>query len=144
MLQQFIRQAVGEYEDRLEERGIRLRLQMVSEPVRLYVDGARLWRIFENLLGNMIKYGRQDSTADLTVTSEQQAALISMTNLSQEKITSSASDLMERFGRGDQSRRSEGFGLGLSIAQSLTELMGGAFSIEVEEERFTVVMSFPA
>ena len=66
-----------------------------------------------------------------------------MVNLPQEKIRSSASDLMERFGRDDESRRSEGFGLGLSIAESLTSLMGGTFSIRVDEERFEVFLSFP-
>jgi len=149
-LQQFIMQAGGEFEDRLAERDIQIRYEIGTQPVTVFVDGARLWRIFENLLGNVYKYGKSGSPMSITLTCEDgemtgtgQIAVMRFHNISGTKITASASQLKERFGRGDESRRTEGFGLGLSIADSLAAAMGGSFDVIVDETDFEAVLKFP-
>ena len=154
-LRQFIMQAGGEFEDRLSERGIQICYETGSEPVTVFVDGARLWRIFENLLGNVYKYGKENSPVTISLICEnaqtQEAetdpsgkmAVMRFRNVSGTRITASASQLKERFGRGDESRRTEGFGLGLSIADSLAAAMGGSFDVIVDETEFEAVLKFP-
>ena len=142
-LQQFIRQACGEYEDRLEEKDLTIILSMPKEPIEIWADGARLWRIFENLLGNIGKYAKSGTKVDLFVVRDDEMARICFQNEPAVPITVSSQQLMERFSRGDSSRGSEGFGLGLSITDSLTRLMGGNFEIETREDRFQAIVSFP-
>ncbi len=155
-LRQFIAQAGGEFEDRLAERGITISYELGSEPVIIFADGARLWRIFENLLNNVYKYGKADTPISITLTCEDRpenegpdgaegvrSAVMIFRNLSERRITASASQLKERFGRGDESRRTEGFGLGLSIADSLAQAMGGSFDVTVDETTFTAWLCFP-
>ena len=142
-LQQIILQAVGEFEDRLEEKGIVIETDLVKEPVIVYADGARLWRVFENLLGNIVKYAEEGSKASISLYAENDEAKICFSNTAREVITASEEQLMERFGRGDESRRTEGFGLGLSIADSLTKLMGGTFSVKAGGKQFAAYISFP-
>ena len=142
-LQQFIFQAVGEFEDRLQESGITISMQLEKESIFVYVDGARLWRVFENLLGNIAKYGKKDTQALLCLTKDEDNAFLSFKNESASEINVSEEQLLERFGRGDESRRTEGFGLGLSIADSLVQLMGGTFGIKAEKTEFEAHLSFP-
>ena len=142
-LQQIILQAAGEFEDRFEEKGIVIETDLPKEPVVIYADGARLWRVFENLLGNIVKYAAEGSKAYISLTVEDAAASVCFMNTSREVITATEEQLMERFGRGDESRRTEGFGLGLSIADSLTELMGGSFHVKADGTRFSAFVSFP-
>ena len=142
-LQQFIRQACGEYEDRLEEKDIKLVMSMPREPIEIWADGAGLWRIFENLLGNIAKYARPGSQADLFVVLDGDLVRTGFVNESAVPLTVSGDQLIERFARGDASRRTEGFGLGLSIADSLTRLMGGTFTVETKDSRFQAVVSLP-
>ncbi len=142
-LREFIRQACGEYEDRLEEKKLKMVFDLGDRPAMLYVDGASLWRIVENLLGNIAKYAREDTRVYVTLTQADGQASVSFQNESAVEITASAASLKERFGRGDESRRTEGFGLGLSIADSLTSLMGGTFDVIVDRRQFEAVMTFP-
>ena len=147
-LTQFVRQACGEYEERLEMSGLKLKIldqTAGTQPHRIMIiaDGASLWRIFENLLENAVKYAKKGT--DLTVTLERAAGEVKITfsNISERPITASAEQLKERFGRGDVSRQTEGFGLGLSIADSLTRLMKGRFDVTVDAEHFSAALTFP-
>ena len=142
-LREFIRQACGEYEDRLEERSLRLKFELGEKQVWVYADGARLWRVVENLLGNIIKYAKENTDVYVRLLLEDGWAKVCFRNQSAVEITASAASLKERFGRGDQSRGTEGFGLGLSIADSLTSLMGGQFDVIVDRTQFEAVMAFP-
>ena len=118
-------------------------MQLEKESIFVYVDGARLWRVFENLLGNIAKYGKKDTQALLCLTKDEDNAFLSFKNESASEINVSEEQLLERFGRGDESRRTEGFGLGLSIADSLVQLMGGTFGIKAEKTEFEAHLSFP-
>ena len=99
--------------------------------------------VVENLLGNIDKYAREDTDVYITLTQADGKASVSFRNESAVEITASAASLKERFGRGDESRRTEGFGLGLSIADSLPSLMGGTFDVIVSRTQFEAVMTFP-
>ncbi len=169
-LSAFLQQACGEFEDRFEERSLTIRLELPGRREqetsgmpkegaaqeydkereslrngqdRILADGAQLWRIFENLLGNAAKYARSGTDVRVILSMDEEAVRVRIRNLPQEKIHVSARTLEERFSRGDESRSTEGSGLGLSIARSLTELMKGTFELYVEEELFEARLAFP-
>ena len=106
-------------------------------------DGRQFWRVLENLFGNLCKYAKENSSFSITVKEEDNQAVITVANTAKEVLHVSAEDLMGRFVRGDRSRNTEGSGLGLSIAKSLTELQGGGFSLRVSEDQFAAVITFP-
>ena len=99
-------------------------------------DGQLLWRVIENLLGNICKYAQHGSRVYINITRSDRHALLEIKNISRDPLNISADDLMERFTRGDESRNTEGSGLGLSIAKDLTKLMNGVFEITVDGDLF--------
>lgn len=119
-------------------------MELEKTPVWIMADGGLLWRVFENLLSNIAKYAREGSTVYAIVKREGNGqVVIIFRNLPASPIKATAQQLQERFVRGDESRSQEGSGLGLSIAKSLTELMGGKFHIEVQEQLFEAFAQFP-
>ena len=70
-------------------------------------------------------------------------ALVTFRNVSRTQLNISPDELMERFVRGDSSRNTEGSGLGLNIAQSLTELLAGEMTLHIDGDLFKVVVAFP-
>lgn len=142
-LQSMIQQAYGEFQERLEERGLTAEWTMDKEPICIMADGRHLWRVLENLLGNIYKYAMEQTRIYIEVKKEGQNAVLSLKNTSQEKLTIDAEELTGRFVRGDKSRNTEGSGLGLSIAQSLTEIQGGTFRLTVDGDLFKAVITFP-
>ena len=143
-LGQFAWQAVGEFEEHLEERSLHISVQIPRGSIKILADGKQLWRVFENLLGNIAKYAKPETTVKLQIETIGQQARVVFENISLMPVTAPPEELMERFVRGDSSRGSEpGSGLGLSIASSLTKLMGGSFSLEVEGELFRAILLFP-
>lgn len=105
-------------------------------------DGRLLWRVFDNLLGNVVKYGLPGTRLYGSILVADQA-VITFRNISREPLNISEDELMERFVRGDSSRHTEGSGLGLSIAKSLTESMGGRFSLKVDGDLFKAEIQLP-
>ena len=138
----FLQQVYGEMEERLAEHKLEVEMRM-ERGIYILADGRQLWRVFENLMGNAAKYSREETKVILTLERADGYAVIRLSNTAREKIGRTAEQLEERFVRGDESRSSEGSGLGLSIAKSLTELMQGAFTIEIEEDVFRVILVFP-
>ncbi len=137
------RQTAGEYTDRLQARDLEL-IAALPEEAYLYADGRHLFRIFDNLLGNICKYAQSHTRVYLDLAFSGQNIVISLKNISRDRLNISPDELMERFVRGDSARSTEGSGLGLSIARSLTELQGGTFGVEIDGDLFKVRMSFPA
>lgn len=135
-------QAVGEYQQRLEEKSLDLRVSRPEEPVKILADGRYLWRVFDNLLNNICKYAQEGSRVYLTLDRQRDRALIVFRNMSKYALDISPSELEERFVRGDRSRHLEGNGLGLSIAKSLTELQGGRMDIVIDGDLFKVTLTF--
>ena len=136
-------QCVGEYSERMGAAQLELVLLKPEEPVTVLADGRHLWRVFDNLLGNIVKYALPGTRVYLNLDREAGQASVSFRNISREPLLRSAEELMERFVRGDSSRSTEGSGLGLAIAQSLTRLEGGEMELSVDGDLFKVVLRFP-
>lgn len=137
-------QTMGEYEQRLSELGLELIARQPEHPVRIMADGKLLWRIFDNLLHNICKYAMKGTRVYLSVEEKGGKVAIAFKNISKYPLDISAKELMERFVRGDRSRHTEGNGLGLSIAQSLTQLQNGVLELTADGDLFKVVLVFDA
>ncbi len=140
----FISQTEGEYRERLENAGLSLVCSRPDHPVRIMADGRRMQRIFDNVMSNICKYSLTGSRVYLNLEEKNGKAVISFRNTSADELNISSDELMERFVRGDQSRTTEGSGLGLSIARSLTELQKGRMDIEIDGDLFKLILTFDA
>lgn len=142
-LGELIRQGIGEYSEKLAVKGLRLVLSLPEVPVYIKADGSHLWRILENLLSNIRKYALPQSRVYVAVAVDRGQVFWTQKNISDHPLNISPNELMERFVRGDASRNTEGSGLGLSIAKSLTELQGGRFDIAIDGDLFKTTICFP-
>ena len=142
-LGQLLAQARGEYEEKLTQSRLTLVADLPPEPLWVEADGRHLWRVLDNLLGNCVKYALEGTRVYLTLERWDGQAVLTLKNISREELNISADRLLERFVRGDESRTTEGSGLGLSIAKSLTELQGGRFSLAVDGDLFKAVIRLP-
>lgn len=140
---ELLRQAVGEYSERLTAQSLETVLRIGGESCTITADGRLLWRVFDNLLGNVVKYAMPGTRVYLDLTEQGGQSSIVVKNISREALNIDTDELMERFVRGDASRATEGSGLGLSIARSLTECMGGRFELSVDGDLFKVTLRFP-
>ena len=138
-------QVVGEYEDKFSEKNLELVQNIAVERVVINADGRRIFRIIDNVMNNIYKYALQGSRVylDMSVDDETKSVKLSLKNVSSKMLNISPEELVERFVRGDESRSTEGSGLGLSIAKNLTELHGGSFDIEIDGDLFKVNITFP-
>ncbi|MBQ6067287.1 MAG: HAMP domain-containing histidine kinase [Clostridia bacterium] len=136
-------QVIGEYDERLRTKQLQLVPAIPAETVTVNADGKLLWRVFDNLLNNVCKYAMAGTRVYLTLEQAAGTARITFRNISGSPLNISPEELTERFVRGDASRATEGSGLGLSIAKSLTELMGGRFDLAIDGDLFKVTVTFP-
>ena len=102
-----------------------------------------MMRIYDNLMNNICKYAQPGTRVYLNLEVINGNAVTTFKNTSSEELNISAEELVERFVRGDRSRNTEGNGLGLSIAKSMTELQGGTFDISIDGDLFKVTLTFP-
>lgn len=137
-----IDQGLGELSDKIESSGLIFKTNFSSDKLFVKADGKLLWRIIENLISNVFKYALPGSRVYIDTAGINSNIIISIKNISAHELNIPAEELLERFKRGDDSRSSEGSGLGLSIVKSLTELQGGSFSVVIDGDLFkaTVVM----
>ena len=103
-----------------------------------------MYRIVENLFSNISKYALENSRVYVDIKKTQKSVTIDMKNISKDRLNITADELMQRFVRGDKSRTTEGSGLGISIAQNLTELQGGEFRLKLDGDLFKVTLKFHA
>lgn len=145
---ELINQAIGEFEERFEERGLTVIKNVKGQDMHILADPARMWRVIENLFNNIYKYALENTRVylDLENTSVNGTArvIMSLKNISGQKLNIPAEELTERFIRGDVSRSTEGTGLGLSIAKSLTIAQGGDFDIYLDGDLFKITIGFAA
>ncbi len=141
-LTELIRQCAGEFEENLAKKDLTL---VVTHLDTAYIrgDGRRTWRIMDNLLQNVCKYAMSGTRVYITVHKENGKVELSVKNVADKPFTLQGKELTERFIRGDESRSTEGSGLGLFIARSLTQLQGGEFTVSVDGDLFKVTMVFP-
>ena len=144
-LREMVEQISGEYEEHLQQNGLRLVTTLPKAEVPVTTDGQLLWRIMENLLSNAQKYSQRGTRVylDLSTGGEEDKAVITLRNVSNYELNISAEELQDRFVRGDLSRHTEGSGLGLSIARSLAELIGARFEIKLDGDLFKAIVRFP-
>lgn len=143
-LNAILRQALGEYDERIARADLELRLQLSEHPVYVLGDGRLTWRVLSNLLSNVCKYAMAGSRIYIEIL-ENESTNVSFTikNISAYELNMKAEELLERFKRADESRNTEGSGLGLNIAKSLMELQKGSFSIEVDGDLFKATGTLP-
>lgn len=141
-LVEMIWQTNGEFEEKFSTRNLELITSLPSESILIEADGRHLWRVLENLYNNAFKYAMEHSRVYTEVKREGNLAYFTIKNMSESPLNVQGSDLTERFVRGDVSRTTEGSGLGLSIAQSLTRLQGGTFDIMIDGDLFKVQIGF--
>ena len=139
----FLNQLSGEYEQKLKDARLELITRVPEKPIRVMADGRRMLRVFDNLMNNVCKYAQTGTRVYLTLEEKDSYAVISFKNISREALDISVEELTERFVRGDASRNTEGNGLGLSIAKSLTELQQGTMELFVDGDLFKVTLRFP-
>ena len=132
-----------EHEDRIKKSGIDFKWEFPEDRLVLKLDGQRTYRIFENLIVNIIKYGMRKTRAYIEVIKDNKSVKVCFINVSKQELNQAADMLTERFVRGDESRNTEGSGLGLAIAKSLTEIQNGKFKIIINKDLFTVELNFP-
>ncbi|MGN0985631.1 MAG: sensor histidine kinase [Candidatus Enterenecus sp.] len=142
-LVQLADQALAEYEDRLAQKGLAVVRTLPEEPVWVEADGRHLWRVLDNLLSNCAKYALEGTRVYVEVQGYSDCAKLSVKNISREELNIPPEQLVERFVRGDESRTQEGSGLGLSIAQSLTELQHGQFQVSIDGDLFKATVTLP-
>ncbi len=138
-----LEQLTGEFSDRCQQAGLTLLVKQPEEPIAIRVDSRRIWRVFENLMGNACKYSLPGSRVYLSLERRGDTAVFTFRNTSRDALDISPEELLERFVRGDSARSTEGNGLGLSIAQSLTQLQGGEMHIGIDGDLFKVTLHFP-
>ena len=138
-----LEQAVGEYEGRLSQAGMETVYIPGDVPIRVNADGRLLWRVFDNLMGNVCKYALPGTRVYVDAAQTAAGVTITFKNISAAPLNISGEELMERFVRGDRSRNTEGSGLGLSIARSLVELHGGTLEIRIDGDLFKAVVTLP-
>lgn len=135
-------QAAGEYEERIKNSGLELILNKPTEEIYIMADGRLLWRVFDNLLNNICKYAQPGTRVYLDLEKINGQAVITFRNISRYALNIPSDELLERFVRGDRSRNTEGSGLGLSIAKSLTELQNGSLELYIDGDLFKVILRF--
>lgn len=142
-LVEMIQQTKGEMAEKFEARNLKMIVNLPAEPAVVHVDGRRMWRVLENIFGNAAKYAMPGTRVYADLKLEEDTVDLSLKNVSEHQLNISADELTERFIRGDLSRSSEGSGLGLSIAQSLTTMQGGTFNLYLDGDLFRVNIRFP-
>lgn len=135
-------QTVGEFDERLKAAGLTPVVSIPETPVKIMADGRHLWRVFDNLMNNICKYSQVGTRVYLNVSERDGKAQITFRNISKYELNITDEELTERFVRGDKSRNTEGSGLGLSIAKSLTELQNGSLKIDIDGDLFKVTLTF--
>lgn len=141
-LKELLKQVIGEFEDNFKDKKLKLELDLPKEDMKIKADNRYMYRIIENLFGNISKYSMKNTRVYITMINTSKKIKIEMKNVSKEKLNISAEELTQRFVRGDKSRYTEGSGLGLSIAKSLTELQNGTFEIQIDGDLFKVTLEW--
>ena len=142
-LTQLIEQALAESGAKDGAAGIEFRVRLPEKPVYAHVDGQKMWRVFDNLISNMIRYSLEGTRAYITLGRADGKAEIAFKNVSKYELGDDVDELLERFKRGDASRHTEGSGLGLAIAKSIVDLHGGSLELEVDGDLFKVTVRLP-
>ena len=142
-LVEMINQTEGEFTEKFEAKNLKVVQSLPDVPAMIHVDGRRMWRVLENIYNNAAKYAMPGTRVYADLWLQEEKVIFSLKNISEQPLNISADELTERFIRGDISRSTEGSGLGLSIAKSLTEMQGGVFRLYLDGDLFKATIEFP-
>lgn len=141
-VKELVKQVGGEFEDKFKEKGLEVIESFPQEEVSIWADSRYMYRVMENMYMNISKYALENSRVYIDVIKTNGKVQIVLKNISKDKLNISVDELMKRFTRGDVARTTEGSGLGISIAKSLTQLQQGKFDICLDGDLFKVVIEF--
>lgn len=136
-------QVLADLSDKIETAGKQLKVDIKSETAPVIAEGKKMYRVLQNLIDNALKYSLDGTRIYLTLKHELGYCVISVKNIASYEMTFTPDEITERFTRGDESRSTEGNGLGLSIAKSFTEACGGMFGITIDGDVFTAEIKLP-
>lgn len=136
-------QSAAEFSDKALGAGLDIRIRGCEKPVTVHGDGTLMWRIMDNLLSNAVKYSQKNTRVYIDIENTGTSGVITIKNISEAALDMNSDQLLERFVRGDVSRSTEGSGLGLSIAKSLSEIQGGTLELNTDGDLFKVIVSIP-
>ncbi|MDU4884600.1 histidine kinase dimerization/phospho-acceptor domain-containing protein [uncultured Clostridium sp.] len=137
---QLLKQALGENDERFKDNRLEVKLNIPDDKIFIDGDGKRLYRVFENLISNIVKYSLSNTRVYIDMFKENDEVIIVMKNISAYELSFDTNEITNRFKRGDASRSTEGSGLGLAIAKSIVELHNGSFKIEADGDLFKSII----
>ncbi|WP_047153472.1 sensor histidine kinase [Aneurinibacillus tyrosinisolvens] len=137
---QLLQQALAEYNNQMNASMLQFRVTTPDTPVYAFVDGQKLWRVFDNLIGNILKYALENTRVYISIKMVSNQVVMTFKNVMKYELGGNTEELFERFKRGDTSRHTEGSGLGLAIAKSIIDLHEGSLEIEIDDDVFKVTV----
>ncbi|EEG30434.1 histidine kinase A domain protein [[Clostridium] methylpentosum DSM 5476] len=143
-LGELIEQTLGEDEAAISGAGLDFRVSDHGQKVYVETDGPKMYRIISNIIGNAVKYAMPGTRVYIDISATDGIAQLTVKNISNYEMQFSAEEIMERFKRGEDSRTTEGSGLGLSIVESFATLLGGRFHVEIDGDLFKAILQFPS
>ena len=138
-----LNQTIAECDDRLGKSGRKLCMDIDSDSVLVRTDGSRMHRVFSNLLDNAVKYSLDGTRIFVTLKTYDDRVSVEIMNTSSYEMNFTPERITQRFVRGDSERTGEGSGIGLAIAKTYTEGVGGSFDIKLKGDSFSAVVTLP-
>lgn len=138
---QLMNQALGEYGEKINNSSLNFKVSSSSPHIYAMVDGRKMWRVFDNIISNILKYSLENTRVYISIKETDNYVMISFKNISKYELEENIEELLERFKRGDKSRNTEGSGLGLAIAQSIVDNHGGKLEIELDGDLFKTIVT---
>ncbi|MGI5958705.1 MAG: sensor histidine kinase [Massiliimalia sp.] len=136
-------QTLADMSDRIEESGQIVKTNITDPPVPIFTDGKKMYRVFQNVIDNALKYSMKGTRIFIQLTRDASQAVFTVKNTAAYEMDFTEEEILERFARGDKARTTEGSGLGLSIAKSFTLACGGFFDLAIDGDQFKVTITFP-
>ncbi|EKS4342427.1 HAMP domain-containing histidine kinase [Clostridium botulinum] len=137
-----LKQSIAEFEEKITKSSLELKFKYDNNKTYANLDGKKTWRVFENLINNIIKYSQPNTRVYIDLIETNTKIIITMKNISRYEMNFTSDEIFERFKRGDKARNTEGSGLGLAIAKSIVELQGGNLNINIDGDLFKVTVEF--
>jgi signal transduction histidine kinase len=142
-LKTLMEQTLADMKEPIEGSGHGIKINLGQEPVNIFSDGKKLYRVFQNIIDNALKYSLAGSRIFVEMKSSGGKVWVTVKNTAGYEMNFTEEEILQRFTRGDESRTGEGSGLGLSIAESFTQSCGGTFKLDIDGDQFKVTVEFP-
>lgn len=136
-------QSTVDVQQDFDKNNLNLVVKQGEKPVTVTADGAKTFRVIENLLSNARKYSARGSRVYVSVYEQGGKGIFEIKNISAQPLDITPAELTERFVRGDKSRTAEGNGLGLSIAKELCKVQNGELELSIDGDLFKAKVEFP-